>query len=286
MRALNKLVFPHQTLLWALVSALLLSACASSPFVHKDGAPAVSVDPNSVKDAIPRHDVVTRAGNKNPYTVLGKTYHLLPTALGYREEGVASWYGTKFHGRPTANGEPYSLYGMTAAHKTLPIPSYVKVTNLANKRTAIVRVNDRGPFHDDRIIDLSYAAAVKLGYADSGVASVLVEVIDTRPSTAVAASKATKPVAPSPSSATSEAAQAKEQADRYFLQVGAFKNIDSANNLRARLAVATKKTVSIKSSEPAGFYRVHLGPLVTMADVLATSEQLLALDIEPRLITK
>jgi rare lipoprotein A len=288
LKTLKIIRFLYQARFLALLSALLLSACASSPFVHKDGAPTVSVDPSTVRDAIPRHDEVTRAGNKNPYTVLGKTYHLLPTAQGYREEGVASWYGTKFHGRPTANGEPYSLYGMTAAHTTLPIPSYVKVTNLANKRTAIVRINDRGPFHENRIIDLSYAAAVKLGYAEKGIANVLVEVIDTRPPTAVVVNSAIKSVSPSGSSsaATSATARAQEQADRYFLQVGAFKNIDSANNLRARLALVTQKTVSIKSSEPAGFYRVHLGPLVTMADVLAISEQLLALDIEPRLITE
>ena len=175
---MSKLVFPYRAVLLMVVTVLglLLSAC--SPFVHKDGAPAVSIDPNSVKDAIPRHDVVTRAGNKNPYTVFGKTYHLLPTAQGYREEGIASWYGTKFHGRPTANGEPYSLYGMTAAHKTLPIPCYARVTNLRNKKSIIVRINDRGPFKKGRIIDLSYAAAVKLGIVKSGTQKVFVEAIN------------------------------------------------------------------------------------------------------------
>lgn len=144
----------------------------------KDGAPLADIDVSTIADAVPRLDPVTRAGNKNPYSVNDKTYHLLPTAKGYREVGIASWYGTKFHGRKTANGEPYSLYGMTAAHTTLPIPSYVRVRNMANGRSVIVRINDRGPFHSDRIIDLSYAAAKKLGYSDQGTARVEVTAID------------------------------------------------------------------------------------------------------------
>lgn len=148
--------------------------------VEKDFSPMLKMDPANIRDAIPREDPITIAGNKNPYTILGKTYQLLPSAKGYKEEGGASWYGLKFHGHKTSNGEVYSIYGMTAAHKTLPIPSYVKVTNVANNRSAVVRVNDRGPFHEGRIIDLSYAAASKLGYIGDGTAQVIVEAIDPK----------------------------------------------------------------------------------------------------------
>lgn len=129
-----------------------------------------------IPDAVPMpHNGSVKA---NPYTVLGKTYYPMNDARAYRMVGTASWYGTKFHGQATANGETYDLYGMTAAHKTLPLPSYVRVTNLDNGKSVIVRVNDRGPFYSDRVIDLSFAAAKKLGYAETGTARVKVEGID------------------------------------------------------------------------------------------------------------
>ena len=143
---------------------------------HKDGAPWWDVDVSSIPDATPTpHYGPFKA---NPYTVLGKTYYPIGDGRNYRETGTASWYGTKFHGQPTANGEKYDLYGMSAAHKTLPLPSYVRVTNLDNGKTVVLRVNDRGPFYSDRIIDLSFAAAKKLGYAETGTARVKVEGID------------------------------------------------------------------------------------------------------------
>lgn len=278
------------------LAALMLSACMS-PYrggVVQDSAPSYRLDPDTILDATPRKDAITRAGNKNPYTVLGKTYHLLPSSEGYRQQGIASWYGTKFHGRPTANGEAYNLYGMTAAHRTLPIPAYVKVTNLANNRTAIVRVNDRGPFHSDRIIDLSYAAALKLGFADQGTARVLVEAISPKP--IVPKPVTPKPIAsePIPSKPITPAVAQADIADttpidaeQYFLQVGAFKSLALANNLRANLLQKIPHDVLIKASEPAGFYRVQLGPLSSYAQVQQVSEQLLELDIsQPKLITE
>ncbi len=117
-------------------------------------------------------------GNKSPYEVFGKTYEVLPDSLGYLEIGVASWYGRKFHGKLTSNGEIYDMYSQTAAHRTLPIPTIVRVTNLDNGRKALVRINDRGPFHDDRLIDLSYQAALRLGFTDKGTAPVVVEAVD------------------------------------------------------------------------------------------------------------
>ena len=143
---------------------------------HKDGAPWWDVDVSKIPDATPT--LHTGPYKANPYTVLGKNYFPLQDSKTYVQSGTASWYGTKFHGQNTANGEVYDLYGMSAAHKTLPLPSYVRVTNLDNNRTVILRVNDRGPFYSDRIIDLSYAAAKKLGYAETGTARVKVEGID------------------------------------------------------------------------------------------------------------
>ena len=143
---------------------------------HKDGAPWWDVDVSRIPDATPT--LHTGPYKANPYTVLGKTYFPIQESKNYVASGTASWYGTKFHGQNTANGEVYDLYGMSAAHKTLPLPSYVKVTNLDNNRSVILRVNDRGPFYSDRIIDLSYAAAKKLGYAETGTARVKVEGID------------------------------------------------------------------------------------------------------------
>ncbi|EPJ44103.1 MAG: rare lipoprotein A [Osedax symbiont Rs1] len=146
--------------------------------VSKDYGPDSIVDVSHVKDAVPKVEPLSRGGNRSSYQVLGKTYQVLKSSAGYKERGGASWYGKKFHGYLTANGERYDMYGMSAAHKSLPIPTYVKVTNMANDRQVIVRVNDRGPFHKGRVIDLSYAAAAKLGMLDSGTAQVEIEAID------------------------------------------------------------------------------------------------------------
>ncbi len=132
----------------------------------------------SVPDAVPVQEAKSRGGNTEEYEVWGKKYRTLETSTGYREEGRASWYGQEFHGRPTSSGEPYDMYAMSAAHRTLPLPTYLEVTNLDNGRTVIVRVNDRGPFHDDRILDLSYAAAARLGLIASGTARVRLRALE------------------------------------------------------------------------------------------------------------
>jgi rare lipoprotein A len=174
----------------ALGVALLLGSCTTSRApsdgaisgpgnyarTHKDGEPWWDVDVSRIPDAVP---MPYNGPLKNtPYSVFGKPYYPLADARSYRATGTASWYGTKFHGQATANGETYDLYGMTAAHKTLPLPCFVKVTNLDNGKSVILRVNDRGPFYSDRLIDLSFAAAKKLGYAEVGTARVKVEGID------------------------------------------------------------------------------------------------------------
>ncbi|MBS0463933.1 MAG: septal ring lytic transglycosylase RlpA family protein [Proteobacteria bacterium] len=144
-----------------------------------DGAPAVPPDVANLPEPVPHPEPLARYGNRSPYVVLGKTYTVLPSAAGYDETGVASWYGTKFDGRVTSSLEPYDLSQFSAAHRTLPLPSYARVTNLENGRSVIVRINDRGPFHDGRLIDLSYAAAIKLGVNVHGTAKVEVKGIDT-----------------------------------------------------------------------------------------------------------
>ncbi len=158
---------------WLLAGALL-AGCSVAP---QRPAPPPGVDLDKIPDAVPRAEPRSPTGNPESYVQNGKRYWVLPHEKGYVERGIASWYGPKFHGKRTSSGEPYDMYKMTAAHRTLPIPSYIRVTNLKNHRSVVVRVNDRGPFKDDRIVDLSYAAAWKLGMVQDGTAPVEVRAI-------------------------------------------------------------------------------------------------------------
>lgn len=268
--------------LGVVVLLALLAGC--SGLGRRDGVPSGRLDPDTIDDAQPRREPITRAGNKSPYTVLGKTYRLLPTSKGYRARGTASWYGSKFHGESTANGETYDAMAMTAAHCTLPIPSYVQVTNLENGRRAIVRVNDRGPFVDNRIIDLSYAAATKLGYANKGTALVEVTAIDVDnwppsravadmpapafvpPSASTAPPPAKAPASPPPSNAGVEArgSAASVSNGRHYVQAGAFASESAANGLRRQLAQSTGQAVDVMptTSMPL-LYRVRVGPFAS-----------------------
>lgn len=156
--------------------SLLLISCSNGRYAQKhDSAPIRPPTQMELKDAEVKHEPVGR-GN-NPYVVFGKSYKPMKVRKPFNQTGIASWYGKKFHGHLTSNGEVYNMYGMSAAHKTLPLPSYVRVTNLSNNKSVVVRVNDRGPFHESRIIDLSYSAAVKIGVFDTGTAEVKVETI-------------------------------------------------------------------------------------------------------------
>ena len=145
---------------------------------YKDDGPGANPPPDlaAIPDALPRAEPLHRFANR-PYQVFGKDYVPLTRVAPFRETGTASWYGRRYHGSATSSGEKYDMYAMTAAHPTLPIPSYARITSLANGRSVVVRVNDRGPFHTDRIIDLSYTAAWKLGYVGAGSARVEVEAI-------------------------------------------------------------------------------------------------------------
>lgn len=216
----------------------------------KDFGPQGDIDLSHVPDAVPRHEVRTRAGNKNPYTVLGKTYNLLEDETAYKERGNASWYGYKFNGHKTSNGEIYDMYAMTAAHKTLPIPSYVKVTNLDNGKSVVVRVNDRGPFHAGRIIDLSYAAAQRIGIHRAGTGRVEVEI--ALPSDAVAVPR---------KNATSAQVVSSALPNGTYLQVGAFGTRAAAEDFARTIGRKLSAQVIIASqSAPKNIHRVRVGP--------------------------
>ncbi|MGI9334397.1 MAG: septal ring lytic transglycosylase RlpA family protein [Gammaproteobacteria bacterium] len=162
-----------------LALGILIAGCGGTPTrPGQDGGPGTSVDVSSVPDAVPRVEPRSRRGNPESYVVFGKRYYVMNDAGGYLERGIASWYGKKFHGRTTSSGEIYDMYAMTAAHKSLPLPTYVQVTNLENQRSVVVKVNDRGPFHSNRIIDLSYTAAAKLDIVRRGTGLVEVRAID------------------------------------------------------------------------------------------------------------
>lgn len=219
-----------------------------------DSGPSHAIDVSGVSEPIPRAEPLARTGNRTPYTVLGHVYHVLPSPKGYRERGIASWYGEKFNGRGTSSGETYDICAFTAAHKTLPLPSYARVTNLDNGRSLIVRVNDRGPFQKGRLIDLSYAAAVRLGVDRTGTAHVEVRAISGPDDDAPAPPMATADATPLPTSHGS---------GRQTVQVGSFGNKDNAHRLAQRLKDADIDDVDIDHAEVAGddVWRVKIGPV-------------------------
>ena len=241
------------------LAAILLCGCGSSNYYKDDRPPRQDRDVSTVPDAIPKLEPVTKAGNKNPYQALGKTYHLLPGNHGYKARGFASWYGSKFHGKKTANGETYDMFAMTAAHPTLRIPAYVRVTNLDNGRQVVVRVNDRGPFLHDRLIDLSYAAAKKLGYADKGLARVEVEYIDPRPQQQ--AQPQLEPVRP-------PARNTQPMESGAYLQLAIFSTAKPALQMQARVRKLSKYPVlmTINQGTKGLLYKVLIGPLVGPAE--------------------
>jgi len=219
----------------------------------RDSAPLKPIRAEDVKDASPRPDPLLAAGNRSPYIVDGVSYEVLDEYRSYREQGIASWYGTKFDGYETSNGEIYDVYEATAAHRTLPIPTYARVTNLDNGRSVIVRVNDRGPFHADRLIDLSYAAAVKLGYFEKGTAPVEVEVVDVK-----------------------GVEDRRDSGDYRYLQLGAFGTESAARRLQRELRdlVPVPVEVSRTHTGSATFYRVRMGPAQSHDHLLALQQLL------------
>ena len=243
----------------AAVLASLLAACSAPPASRypnaNDGAPLKAIGPDDVADATPRPDPILSVGNKSPYTVNGITYDILEDYRSYRAEGIASWYGTKFNGHATSNGEIFDLYQASAAHKTLPIPSYARVTNLNNGQSVVVRVNDRGPFHSDRLIDLSYGAAVKLGYMEQGTAPVKVEVLNI---------------------AGVDDRRGTTNGNYRYLQLGAFGSEASAQRLQGELRSLLTAPVFISQVDSGGnmLYRVRVGPVDSNEQLLAVQEKL------------
>ena len=236
-----------------LASLVLLTSCAeqekreSEPVVISDGRPEqVPVDIAAISDAIPLYEPWSPSVNPESYVVLGKTYKVLADNKGFKQQGIASWYGTKFHQKKTATGETYDMFKMTAAHKTLPIPSYVQVTNLDNQRSVIVKVNDRGPFHEHRVIDLSYAAAVKLGIEQAGTG--FVEIRAVQPGDAKVAAEAKK----------------------IYYQIGAFSVLENASSLQEKIALAelTKSRIVSSVGPESSLFKLQIGPIssVTEAD--------------------
>ena len=211
---------------------------------------------------------ITKAGNKSPYQVFGKTYFVMPSSENYRETGIASWYGRKFHGRRTSNGEIYDMYAMTAAHKSLPIPTYARVTSTDNNRSIIVRINDRGPFHGPRIIDLSYVAALKLGFADKGTTEVLVEAIDPS-GKSTAKPVATKAEVTTPAEKENNLPSLTQ--GRY-LQVGAFDNADAARTLQKQVRTHTSMPILVQQRD--SLFKVWIGPVADTMELLMIKRML------------
>jgi rare lipoprotein A len=272
---------------------------------YKDDGPADEIPCNldEIPDAAPRLEPLHRFAN-NPYVVLGKSYVPNATLKPVRERGIASWYGKKFHGQMTSIGEPYNMFAMTAAHPTLAIPSYARVTNPANGRSVVVRVTDRGPFHADRIVDLSYAAAYRLGYVNNGSTLVELEAVLPTESTSPLYAEARQPVLPpklpavkaehealesliarvdrqdaepDSSGKASEPASPSGLGKGVFLQLGAFSNADNAESLRAHLSRELDwLTESVQVLGSGGIHRVHLGPYTNRGEAERVAERIRA----------
>jgi rare lipoprotein A len=275
---------PHHAIL---LVAMIVTGCATAPTsapepskptfgkggYYQDDGPDENPPPNleAIPDAVPKTESPHRFANR-PYEVFGSPYKPDTSDKPFKQQGLASWYGRKFHGKKTASGEPYDMYGMTAAHRTLPIPSYVRVTNPKNGRSVIVRINDRGPFHPDRIIDLSYTAASKLGFIKFGSSLVRVERVfaDDLPSNNLAQSsppeiiqKTDEPTEPAPANA-----------GRLFVQLGAFGTLTTAENFRDKVRQELNwlsETIQILARD--GLYRVRLGPYPTRTEASAIASK-------------
>ena len=266
------------------LATLSLAACGGNV---RDSAPSGSVSiPDLPADPEPRPEPRSRYGNGPVYEVLGETYRVMDSGSGYKERGVASWYGKKFHGRLTSNREPYDMYAMTAAHKTLPLPTYVNVRNLRNNKSIVVRVNDRGPFVHNRIIDLSYAAALKLDMVRDGTSLVEVTAItfDEPPGDRpVRIVEPAQPPAPPP-----EAQRAMQANNEIFVQVGAFGDRENAERRRSALLSGGIGGAFIFADEAATppMYRVRIGPIdgVDAYDALVLKLETLGIT-DPYLIT-
>ena len=245
--------FFFKRILFILLSCLLLFSCGrlDKVIAPGDAAPDKQVDVSTIPNAVPKNEPKSRYGNPESYVVFGKRYYVLDSSKNYVEKGIASWYGTKFHGRRTSSGETYDMYAMTAAHKTLPLPTYVQVKNLNNGKYIIVKVNDRGPFHENRIIDLSYTAAIKLDIIKKGTGLVEVRAID--------------PMRSTKNSLVNEKKNkiSTNQDISFYIQVGTFGELENAEILKQKLSSLGDDLIKISNVVTSGktLYRVRIGPI-------------------------
>jgi len=259
-------------------------AAPPSAKYYKDDGPGqeIPADIDTIPDAVPRIEPLNRFANR-PYTVFGREYVPATSLRPYRERGIASWYGRKFHGERTSSGETYDMYAMTAAHPTLPLPSYARVTNVATGKSVVVRVNDRGPFLHDRVIDLSYAAAHRIGIAQKGSGEVEVEAMlpaEARPVAAaplppVAAAPAARPLPGVPAAEAGTPTPVAGADGGFAVQLGAFANYANAANFVAHLANQLAPLgVEGKIRQVNGLFRVFVGPYASRDDARRTADRL------------
>jgi len=264
------------------IGVLAVAGCGGNT-MKDDGPPGSARIPDLPDDAVPRPEARSKYGNGPVYEVLGQRYTVMPSSSGYQERGVASWYGKKFHGNLTSNREVYDMYAMTAAHKSLPLPTYVRVRNLSNNQSIIVRVNDRGPFVHNRVIDLSYAAAMKLDMIRDGTSLVEVTAISFDQS------QGDRPTRVSSPPATTGATQPVGAANRIYVQVGAFGDRSNAERRLGELSLAGIGDAFIHEEQTAGrvLYRVRIGPVTDVVQYDVIVDNLEAMGIsDPYLISE
>jgi rare lipoprotein A len=283
------------------ITVLLLNGCSSTG--RKDGPPPYDVDVSHIPDATPKVEPLSKYGNMSSYKVFGKKYYVMRSSKYYDQEGIASWYGTKFHKQRTSSGERYDMLAMTAAHKTLPLPTYVQVTNLSNHRTVIVKVNDRGPFEGSRIIDLSYAAAKKLGMTGKGTAKVRVTAIDParynrqviHTNDFFITKNSATPVVKQPAHETQLASiePVRTKPSSYkkhfafhtspsvYLQVGAFRNKHYAERLKKQLSpiVSSPISITLAHTKKSSLYHVTIGPIKNAYNLAKINKQLKSIGV-------
>ena len=247
-------------------------ASAGAGGFYKDDGPGLFAPSNleEIPDAVPKMEPLL-SGPMRPYVVLGKGYAPMTRLEPYKDRGIATWYGRRYHGKPTSSGEAYDMYAMTAAHTLLPIPSYVRVTNLANKKSVVVRVNDRGPFIGNRLIDLSYTAAYKLGLATAGSGMVEVEVIIPGSPEPGKTSGASPNIAPA---AVQPVAPAKPMATGFFVQLAAFSSKENADAYLQKIREQKElQGEPLQIRENAGLFRIHAGPYPSDAAARQSAER-------------
>ena len=270
------------------ITCLAIAACGGNK-VKGDGPPSGSSRiPDMPGDAVPRPEPRSKYGNGPVYEVFGKRYTVMPSSDGYRERGVASWYGKKFHGNLTSNRETYDMYEMTAAHKTLPLPTYVRVRNLRNNKSIVVRVNDRGPFVHNRIIDLSYSAAMKLDMIKDGTSLVEVTAINFEKPQGDRPTRASTPSAPPPPQSAPAPAPA-DVSNNVYVQVGAFGDRANAERRLEALSLGGISGAFIHEERSADrvLYRVRIGPVADVVQYDVLVEELEGIGItDPYLITE